>query len=165
MLGRAGQLRHQSVPAACARNARATALITALCLAPTCAMAAAGQHAAPRGDSYVEREADLAVEQAGPHEGEGLTTAFPFFEQAEGLDLVFRKRALHPGASIGEHLNDKDEIYYVLSGRGELMLDGDYREVGAGDAILTRSGSRHGLRQSGNEDLVIFVVFRRPAEP
>ena len=71
-------------------------------------------------------------------------------------------RALHPGASIGEHLNDKDEIYYILSGRGELMLDGDYREVGAGDAILTRRGSRHGLRQSGDEDLVIFVVFRRP---
>lgn len=122
----------------------------------------AGAHAqAPRSDSYVEREASLAIQQPGPHEGEGLTTAWPFFEQADGFDIVFRKRALHPGASIGEHLNDKDEIYYVLSGRGELMLDGDYREVAAGDAILTRRGSRHGLRQTGDEDLVIFVVFPR----
>lgn len=118
-----------------------------------------------RSGSYVEREADIAVQQPGPHSGDGLTTAFPFFEQAEGFDLVFRKRALHPGASIGEHLNDKDEIYYVLSGRGELMLDGSYREVGPGDAILTRRGSSHGLRQQGDEDLVIFVVFRRPAQP
>jgi len=162
MSGRVGELHHQSTLAACARSGHLTALIAALCLMLACAVPAAAQLAATRSDSYVEREADLAVEQAGPHQGEGLTTAFPFFEQAQGFDLVFRKRALHPGASIGEHLNDKDEIYYILSGRGELMLDGDYREVGAGDAILTRRGSRHGLRQSGDEDLVIFVVFRRP---
>lgn len=162
MSGRMGELRHQSALAACARSGHLTALVAALCLMLACAMPAAAQPAATRSDSYIEREADLAIEQAGPHQGEGLTTAFPFFEQAEGFDLVFRKRALHPGASIGEHLNNKDEIYYILSGRGELMLDGDYREVGAGDAILTRRGSRHGLRQSGDEDLVIFVVFRRP---
>lgn len=143
-------------------SAAASVMATALGLAFACALADPAQAAEPRSDSYVEHEADVAVEQPGPHEGEGLTTAFPFFEQAEGFDIVFRKRALHAGASIGEHRNDKDEIYYVLSGRGELMLDGDYREVGAGDAILTRSGSTHGLRQRGDEDLVIFVVFRKP---
>lgn len=116
-----------------------------------------------RADSYVEREADLAVRQPGPHEGLGETTAFPFFEQADGFDLVFRKRALHPGATIGEHVNDKDEIYYVLSGRGELSLNGELRTVVAGDAILTRNGDSHGMRQQGEEDLVIFVVFKRPA--
>ena len=115
-----------------------------------------------RADSYVEREADIAVRQPGPHEGLGETTAFPFFEQAEGFDLVFRKRALHPGATIGEHVNDKDEIYYVLSGHGELILNGARRVVGAGDAILTRNGDSHGLRQRGEDDLVILVVFERP---
>ncbi|UHQ23736.1 cupin domain-containing protein [Lysobacter sp. 5GHs7-4] len=102
------------------------------------------------------------MSQPGPHEGEGLTTAYPFFEQAAGFDLVFRQRALHRGATIGEHRNDKDEIYYVLSGRGELMLDQTRREVGAGDAILTRKGSTHGLKQIGDADLVIVVVYRRP---
>lgn len=126
------------------------------------ALAAVAHAAGPRSDSFVEQESDLAVEQPGPHDGEGRTTAFPFFEAAEGFEIVFRKRALHPGASIGEHLNDKDEIYYVLSGQGELMLDDEYRNVRAGDAILTRRGSRHGLRQQGPDDLVIFVVFQRP---
>jgi quercetin dioxygenase-like cupin family protein len=128
-----------------------------------CVLSTSAQAAGPRTDSYVQRESALATPQAGPHAGEGRTTAYPFFEDAEGFDIVFRKRALHPGASIGEHTNDKDEIYYVLSGRGELMLDGEYSEVGPGDAILTRSGSRHGLRQRGEADLVIFVVFRRPS--
>jgi len=140
----------------------ATAIATSLGLALASAFAGPTQAAEPRTDSYVESEADLAIQQPGPHEGGGLTTAFPFFEQAEGFDIVFRKRALHPGATIGEHRNDKDEIYYVLSGRGELMLDGEYRDVAAGDAILTRRGSTHGLRQRGDEELVIFVVFPKP---
>jgi len=117
----------------------------------------------PRADSYLERAADIAVSQPGPHEGEGRTTAYPFFDQAQGFDIVFRQRSLHRGATIGEHRNDKDEIYYILSGRGELTLDGQRREVTGGDAILTRSGSRHGLRQLGDEDLTLIVVYRKPA--
>ena len=130
-------------------------------------LAAAGTvHAGePRRASYVEDERDIAVEQPGPHEGTGTTTAYPFFADAEGFGTIFRKRALHPGASIGAHRNDKDEIYYVLSGRGELMLDGETREVGPGDAVLTRDGSTHALYQRGDADLVIFIVYRRPERP
>lgn len=128
-------------------------------------LAAPAALAATRG-SYVENEAAIAVEQPGPHEGEGTSTAYPFFEGAEGFRVVFRKRALHPGASIGLHTNDKDEVYYVLSGRGELTLEGKVSEVGPGDAILTRDGDSHGLRQLGDEDLVILVVFpKRPTDP
>lgn len=113
-----------------------------------------------RSDSYVQQARDIAVEQPGPHEGRGTTTAFPFFEDAEGFEIVFRQRAMHPGSTIGEHRNDKDEIYYVLSGHGELLLDGKRREVGPGDAILTRKGSAHALEQRGEEDLVIIVVYQ-----
>lgn len=131
------------------------------------AVAGAAESRTPRKDSYVEQARDIAVQQPGPHEGLGTTTAYPFFEAADGFDIVFRQRALHPGATIGEHRNDKDEIYYVLSGRGELMLDGKTRDVGAGDAILTRNGSTHGLRQIGQDDLVIIVVYpkRKAATP
>ncbi|MGJ4802724.1 GDSL-type esterase/lipase family protein [Luteimonas sp. SDU82] len=115
--------------------------------------------APPVSPSVVVAERDIAVVQPGPHGGQGSTTAYPFFADATGFDLVFRKRALHPGATIGAHVNDKDEIYYVLSGRGELTLNGAVREVGAGDAILTRNGDSHALRQLGDEDLVIFIVF------
>ena len=76
------------------------------------------------------------------------------------------EHALHKGATIGLHTNDKDEVYYVLSGRGELTLEGKVSEVGPGDAILTRNGDSHGLRQLGDEDLVIIVVFpKRPTDP
>jgi quercetin dioxygenase-like cupin family protein len=129
-------------------------------------LAAAAGATDKRSGSYVQNEAALAVAQPGPHEGEGRTTAYPFFDDAEDFRVVFRKRALHKGASIGLHTNDKDEVYYVLSGRGELTLEGEVSEVGPGDAILTRDGDSHGLRQLGDEDLVILVVFpKRPSDP
>jgi quercetin dioxygenase-like cupin family protein len=109
----------------------------------------------------IEHEADLAEVQPGPHGGTGSTTAHSFFADAPGLDLVVRKRVLHPGASIGVHRNRSDEIYYVLAGQGELDLDGELRPIGPGSAALTRAGGRHGLRQVGAGDLVVMVVYRR----
>jgi mannose-6-phosphate isomerase-like protein (cupin superfamily) len=111
------------------------------------------------GGVVIQHDSAVARREQGPHNGGGETTAYPFFTDEKGLALVFRKRALHPGAAIGYHRNDADEIYYVLSGRGELTVDGVRHEVGPGTAILTRPGSSHGLRQVGNEDLVILINY------
>lgn len=144
------------------RRAAAILAIAALSQLFSGAWAASAQVTkATRSDSYVQQARDIAVEQPGPHDGTGTTTAYPFFEDAQDFDLIFRQRALHPGASIGEHRNDKDEIYYVISGEGELLLDGRRRTVGPGDAILTRNGSTHALTQRGKQDLVIIVVYRQ----
>jgi quercetin dioxygenase-like cupin family protein len=109
----------------------------------------------------VQYDSVVARREPGPHAGGGETTAYPFFASVPGLALVFRKRALHRGAAIGYHRNDTDEIYYVLSGQGELTADGMKRDVGAGTAILTRAGSSHGLRQLGANDLVIVIDYQR----
>ncbi|WOX04404.1 cupin domain-containing protein [Microbulbifer pacificus] len=109
----------------------------------------------------IEEESELAVPQPGPHQGGGATTAFPFFSGVPDLEIVFRKRILHPGAAIGYHEQHKDEIYYVASGTGELTMNGEKSQVGPGTSILTRQGNSHGLRQTGSEDLVIFIVYRK----
>ena len=50
-------------------------------------------------------------------------------------------------------------MYYVLSGSGELTLDGEKHAIGPGTAILTRPGSSHSLKQNGTEDLVIIITY------
>jgi mannose-6-phosphate isomerase-like protein (cupin superfamily) len=122
---------------------------------------ACARNVTPTGASAIQHDSAVAARQSGPHAGGGETTAYSFFENERGLALVFRKRALHPGSAIGYHRNEKDEIYYVLSGRGELTLDGVRSEVGPGTAILTRAGHSHGLRPLGAEDLVIIINYER----
>jgi mannose-6-phosphate isomerase-like protein (cupin superfamily) len=111
--------------------------------------------------SVVERDLDVRANEPGPHEGGGQTVAYSFFKNAPDLKLVFRKRALKPGSAIGYHEQAEDEIYYVLSGRGVMTLNGKSFEVGAGDAILTRPGSSHGLKQAGADDLVILINYEQ----
>lgn len=120
---------------------------------------AANRRALQAQPSAIEHEADRAVEQPGPHAGAGRTTAYPFFADARDLPFVLRKRVLHPGAGIGLHLHDKDEIYYVISGTGLYALDGRQYQVGPGDALLTRPGSTHALQQQGQDDLVILLGY------
>ena len=124
---------------------------------------ALADRAAQAHPSQVVHEADIARQQPGPHGGAGSTTAYPFFADAPGLSFFFRKRVLHKGAGIGMHQHDKDEVYYVVSGKGRYIMDGTIRDVGPGDAMLTRIGSTHSLMQAGDDDLVILLAYPKAA--
>jgi mannose-6-phosphate isomerase-like protein (cupin superfamily) len=135
-----------------------------LLLLPALVIAAASFGTAPQtkpGGYLIEHDARVATPEPGPHKGGGQTIGYSFFKNAPGLRLVFRKRALKPGAAIGHHEQKEDEIYYVLSGRGVMTLDGKTVDVGAGTAILTRTGSTHSLKQTGTEDLVILISYEQ----
>lgn len=137
---------------------RPIAVLTAVAVVSGWSYAAATRQAGP-GGFVLERDADIAVEEPGTHGGGGQTVGYSFFRKAPGLRLVFRKRALKPGSAIGYHLQKEDEIYYVLSGRGQMTIDGQSFEVTPGTAVLTRPGSSHGLKQTGAEDLVILINY------
>ena len=108
----------------------------------------------------LEHETDIAKTEPGTHNGGGNTKGYSFFSKADGLKMVFRKRILHPGSAIGYHLQNEDEIYYIISGNGEMQMNGKILPVKAGDAILTRPGSSHGLKQTGSDDLVIIITYQ-----
>ena len=119
----------------------------------------ATQQKPQKGGYVVEHDADVATQQPGPHDGGGQTIGYSFFSAVPKLSLVFRKRVLRPGSAIGYHEQTEDEIYYVLSGRGVMTLDGKNVDVGPGTAVLTRTGSSHGLKPIGTEDLVIIINY------
>jgi quercetin dioxygenase-like cupin family protein len=120
----------------------------------------AHQKPAP-GGFIVEHDADLGRNEPGTHDGGGMTIGYSFFSKVPKLSLVFRKRAFHPGSAIGYHVQTEDEIYYVLSGRGEMTVDNRKFEVSPGTAVLTRPGSSHGLKQVGNEELVVLINYQQ----
>ena len=139
----------------------ACALVLILCGAGLHALAV--QRPAP-GGYIIEHDAAVAKNEPGTHNGGGQTIGYSFFSKVPKLGLVFRKRALKPGSGIGLHEQKEDEIYYVLSGTGTMTLDGKTVNVTPGTAVLTRTGSSHSLRQTGNDDLVILINYEA-AEP
>jgi mannose-6-phosphate isomerase-like protein (cupin superfamily) len=123
--------------------------------------AAAAQDKVAPGGYVLERDAQVAKQEPGTHNGGGQTIGYSFFAKTPKLGLVFRKRAFKPGSGIGYHLQKEDEIYYVLSGHGMMTIDGKEFPVVAGDAVLTRPGSSHGLKQVGGDDLVILINYEQ----
>lgn len=107
----------------------------------------------------IQHEQDIAKEQPGPHKGGGTTISYPFFEGTKDLKMAFRKRILKPGSAIGYHLQKTDEIYYILHGRGQMQMNGETFPVTMGDAILTRPGSSHGLKPTGDDELTLMIAY------
>jgi len=65
---------------------------------------------------------------------------------------------LERGRTIESHRDPMEEIYFVLSGEGEMSVDEEARHVRPGDATWIPAGSAHSLTNSAGEDLLILVV-------
>ena len=65
---------------------------------------------------------------------------------------------LAPGKEIETHVDPMEEIYFVLSGSGEMGVDNESRQVGPGDATWIPTASPHRLLNNGDAELVILVV-------
>ncbi|GAA0614077.1 cupin domain-containing protein [Streptomyces crystallinus] len=83
---------------------------------------------------------------------------------ASGLDLAAGWEAVEwasvpPGGVSGEHRHTRtEEIYFVLRGSGEIVLDGVASPIHEGSMVLTGVGTVHGLRNTGATDLDWLVI-------
>ena len=132
------------------------ALVAGICLGATAMLVA---QSAAKGGFIVSRDAEIAKNEPGTHNGGGQTIGYSFFDKTPGMKFVFRKRAFHPGSGVGLHEQHEDEVYYALSGKGVMTVDGKEIEMTAGTAVLTRPGSSHSLKQVGSEDLVMLIAY------
>jgi mannose-6-phosphate isomerase-like protein (cupin superfamily) len=79
--------------------------------------------------------------------------------ECDGQHLRFlHDDVLPPGASIGVHQHTHEEHYYVLSGRGTMVLDGKSHPVGPGDVGSVYPGGSHGLVNNSPEPLRLIVI-------
>ena len=72
---------------------------------------------------------------------------------------LFAKLVLEPGCSIGWHVHEnEDEIYYILSGHVRTLDNGEWIELGPGDATICRSGEEHAMECVGPEPCVYLAA-------
>lgn len=66
--------------------------------------------------------------------------------------------SLKPGKEIEAHVDPMEEIYFILSGSGEMRVDEEARAVGPGDAVWIPTGASHALLNDGQEECIVLVV-------
>lgn len=99
----------------------------------------------------------------GSHGGSGEYFVRTLLESPSNSSFRYvRDLTLDPGSSIGDHPHEgDDEVYFIISGTGVMQVDGEQRNVGPGSAVLTRSGSHHGLVNNGALHMRVCVACAR----
>ncbi len=69
---------------------------------------------------------------------------------------------LEPGALIPQHVHEHhDEIFDVMSGSGEILLDGIWQPLESGTTVLVEAGMFHALRNQSDDWLVLRETIRQ----
>ena len=113
----------------------------------------------PAPPMVVIDERDKVREEAPPHGAIGMSTAYRISDGVPQRTMEFRRRVLHVGAAIRVHPIDHDEVYYVLSGEGEVVSDGRTERLGPGMAAYLYTGARVGIRQVGDAPLDLIISY------
>jgi mannose-6-phosphate isomerase-like protein (cupin superfamily) len=65
---------------------------------------------------------------------------------------------LPAGAKDLQGPHDEDEVYYVLSGRGRVRVEGEDQAVGPGSLLYVRATSEHSFFEI-DEEITLLVFF------
>ncbi len=105
-----------------------------------------------------------------------------FWEQPPGHFAAFSKMLVHPTNAHTRHFDFRlssyqpkgyaevhmhevaENIYYILRGKGLIELDGEKHLVEPHMVIHIPPGVRHGIFNTGLEDLVFIVVASPPGD-
>lgn len=75
-------------------------------------------------------------------------------ELMHAANQTLAEATLAPGQQTQRHYHaDSEELYYLLSGEGEMEIDGERSAVGPGDAILIPPGAWHQITATGDSEL------------
>jgi mannose-6-phosphate isomerase-like protein (cupin superfamily) len=79
--------------------------------------------------------------------------------------LTMGQTIIYPtGSTTGHAHPDTEEVYYVVSGEGEMVVGEDRYPIKPGDALYVPPGEFHTTFQTGNVPLVVVWVTGKVAE-
>lgn len=93
--------------------------------------------------------------------GGGIARMVLTSEHLKSMEF-FAWAVLPAGNTIEEHIDEVEEIYFILYGRGLMKVGDEEREVKEGDAIWIPAGEPHRLVNNGSENTFFVCVAAYP---
>ena len=93
--------------------------------------------------------------------GEGCVQKWDILKADEmyGKGRVCALMALDPGHEVGRHRHEGDgEVFYILSGKGKYLLDGELVDVETGDVLFVDDGEEHYMVNTGEDQLKYLAI-------
>jgi putative monooxygenase len=86
-------------------------------------------------------------------------------ERVKGNRCSLGYSVFTPGLVLSPLCHETEEVAYVVSGSGELRLDGQTIPFRQGDALFIPAGIWHAVANTGAEDVVMVFGFPYPDYP
>lgn len=81
-------------------------------------------------------------------------------EASEGLGVKSNYALIKPGFEISPHTHDVVEVFTILSGHPQVLIDGDWMLVEKGTVVAAYPGEVHGVRNSTEEPVLLHACFK-----
>lgn len=114
---------------------------------------------ASKTDSFVGNV--LQAMAKNPIGAEEKTKVFGLFENADHTVNVIQTR----GAVPAHHHVEHDEMVLILDGKGTFTIEGEAREVSAGDLLVIPRGAVHSYVHKGDGVTQVISVFSDKFDP
>ena len=82
-------------------------------------------------------------------------------ERLASTEIVTGIAEILPGAKLEYHHHEPAETYYIVSGQGQVVIEGRTTDVGPGCAVYIPPDAKHAFRCTGAEPLVFVFSFPR----
>jgi quercetin dioxygenase-like cupin family protein len=86
-------------------------------------------------------------------------------KQVDGNRASLGYSVFTPGTTLSPVKHETEEFAFVVSGQGELLLDGESCAFGPNDALFIPAGVWHAVSNTGGEDVVMVFGFPHPDYP
>lgn len=87
-------------------------------------------------------------------------------ENSPSKNLKMGHTIIYPtGKTTGHAHEDMEEVYYILSGKGKMVVGDDEFPIQTGDAFYVPFGEYHVTYNTGNQALAILWVTGRVENP
>jgi mannose-6-phosphate isomerase-like protein (cupin superfamily) len=74
-------------------------------------------------------------------------------QSSSSRNLSIQISEIPVGSGQPVHAHEPEQCYYVIRGKGLMIIEDESREVSAGDAIYIPPDIKHGIKNTGNEVL------------
>jgi len=84
-------------------------------------------------------------------------------ELQEVKNICVGMTLLPPGSKSSDHIHEKgEETWYILSGRGKVIVDGEEEEVSSDTVVVIMPGQKHQLVNTGDETFKVLWMHTPP---
>lgn len=89
----------------------------------------------------------------------GLALRHLVTDATGSTDLYVGEQWLQPGERVLMHTHPVEEVLIFTGGSGDVRLGNETLPVSAGVTVHIPAGELHGFRNTGEEELRVFVLF------